>query len=94
VETARYFDAVNFAPRIRAQSLVAPGFIDTTSPPFGVFATFNQIEAPKEAVPMRDSDHNNITPQQEGDFYRRSKEALDQLRTSGTFTPNTGWWKN
>ncbi len=94
VETARYFDAMNFAPTIKAQSLVAPGLIDTTSPPFGVFATFNQIEAPREAVPMRDSDHNNISPQQEGDFYRRSKEALDQLRTTGRFSPNPDWWKN
>jgi len=94
VETGRYFDAMNFAPAIRAKSLVAPGFIDTTSPPFGVFAAFNQIEAPKEAVPMRDSDHNHITPQAEGDFSRRAKEALDQLRTTGSFTPNQNWWKN
>ena len=94
VETARYFDAMNFAPAIRAKSLVALGLIDTTSPPFGVFATFNQIQAPKEAVPMRESDHNNITPQAEGDFYRRAKEALDSLRTTGSFTPNANWWKN
>jgi len=94
VETARYFDAMNFASAIRAKSLVALGLIDTTSPPFGVFATFNQIQAPKEAIPMRESDHNNITPQQEGDFYRRAKEALDSLRTTGSFTPNTNWWKN
>lgn len=94
VETARYFDAMNFAPAIRAKSLVALGLIDTTSPPFGVFAAFNQIQAPKEAVPMRNSDHNHITPQQEEGSYRRSKEALDQLRTTGSFTPNTEWWKN
>src|SRR4051812_2630969 len=81
VETARYFDAVNFAPTIMAQSLVGPGFIDTTSPPFGIFAAFNEIQGPKEAATMRDSDHNNITPQAEEAFYRRSKEALDQLRT-------------
>lgn len=93
VETARYFDAVNFAPAIRAQSLVAPGLIDTTSPPFGIFAAFNQIQAPKEAVPMRDSDHNNITPQAEEAFLRRSKEALDELRATGRFTPDTAWWR-
>src|SRR3569833_2508409 len=43
VETARYFDYMNFAPAITAQSLVAFGFIDSTSPPFGVLASFNQI---------------------------------------------------
>jgi cephalosporin-C deacetylase-like acetyl esterase len=94
VETARYFDAVNFAPAIRAESLVALGLIDTTSPPFGVFSAFNAIQGPKEAVPMRDSDHNNITPQAQGDYYRRAKEALDQLRTTGRFTPNPDWAKN
>jgi cephalosporin-C deacetylase len=94
VETARYFDAVNFAPAIRASSLVALGFIDTTSPPFGVFSAFNRIEGPKEAVPMPGSDHNNVTPQAQGDYYRRAKEVLDQLRTTGHFTPNPDWAKN
>jgi cephalosporin-C deacetylase len=94
VETARYFDAVNFAPAIKAESLVALGFIDTTSPPFGVFSAFNQIQGPKEAVPMPGSDHNNVTPQAQGDYYRRSKEVLDQLRTTGRFTPNPNWAKN
>lgn len=94
VETARYFDAVNFAPAIKAQSLVALGFIDTTSPPFGVFSAFNQIQGPKEAVPMPMSDHNNVTPQAEGAYYRRAKEALDQLRTTGHFSPNSDWAKD
>jgi cephalosporin-C deacetylase-like acetyl esterase len=91
VEAARYFDAVNFASAIKAESLVALGFIDTTSPPFGVFSAFNQIQGPKEAVPMPLSDHNNVTPQAQGDYYRRSKEALDQLRTTGHFTPDANW---
>jgi hypothetical protein len=43
---------------------------------------------------MPEADHNHISPQQEGAYYRRSKEALDQLRTTGTFTPNENWWKN
>lgn len=91
VETARYFDPVNFAPSITAESLVALGFIDTTSPPFGVFSAFNAIKGPKEAVPMPRSDHNNITPQEEGAFFIRYKQVLDALRTTGHFTPNAGW---
>ena len=91
VETARYFDYMNFAPAITAQSLVAFGFIDTTSPPFGVLAAFNQIKGPKEAEPMPLSDHNNVSPQQEGSFIIRYKQALDQLRTSGRFTPDADW---
>jgi cephalosporin-C deacetylase len=93
VETARYFDVVNFAPAIKAKSLVALGFIDTTSPPFGVFAAFNQIQGAKEAVPMPDSDHNNITPQKEGGYFIRSREALESLRKTGDFTPDRNWTK-
>ena len=58
METALYFDAVNFAPRIRATSLVAMGFVDTISAPAGAGPPFNQIP-PKEAVPMIDSPHNH-----------------------------------
>ena len=88
VETGRYFDAMNFASSITAQSLVAFGFIDTTSPPYGVLSAFNRIQGPKEAVPMPESDHNNITPQKEGAFFTRAKAALDELRTIGRFTPD------
>ena len=91
VETARYFDIMNFAPAIKARSLVAVGFMDTVSPPFGILAAFNQIQGPKEVAPMPDSDHNNISPQQEGAWYSRSREALESLRKTGTFRPNTRW---
>jgi len=91
VQTARYFDVMNFAPGITAKSLLAFGFIDTTSPPYGVWATFNQIRGPKEAVPMPGSDHNHITPQQEGAYFIRLKAALDSLRTTGDFALKTDW---
>ena len=91
VETARYFDIMNFAPAIRAQSLVAVGLMDTISPPFGIFAAFNQIEGPKEAVAMAQSDHNNLSPQEQGRWYVRAREALESLRKTGSFTPNRSW---
>jgi len=91
VEAARYFDIMNFAPAIKAKASVAFGFIDTTSPPFGVLAAFNQIQGPKEAVPMPGSDHNNITPQQEGAYFKRLREVLDSLRRTGSFTPDRDW---
>src|ERR1022692_3324507 len=37
MKTALYFDTVNFAPRIKAPVLAGMGFIDTTSPPAGVW---------------------------------------------------------
>ena len=92
VESARYFDAMNFASAIKAKSLVAFGFIDTTSPPFGVLAAFNQIQGAKEAVPMPGSDHNNVTPQQEGGYFIRSREALESLRKTGNFAPEQDWF--
>ncbi len=78
--TGPYFDAVNFAPRIKATSLVAMGFVDTAAPPVGIWAAFNQIPGPKEAAPMFDSPHNNLaTPKQQRPFTRRSEEWLSAL---------------
>jgi cephalosporin-C deacetylase len=75
MRTAPYFDAVNFASRIQATSLVAMGFVDTIAPPVGIWTAFNQIKGPKEAAPMFDSNHNNMaTPQQQRPFTSRSAE--------------------
>ena len=41
--TARYFDTVNFASRIKAPTLAAMGFIDTTSPPVGIWTELDEI---------------------------------------------------
>src|SRR5438067_13106841 len=63
--TAGYFDAVHFAPRIRARALVSMGFIDETTPPAGIWAAFNQLPGLKEAVPLVESPHNHLaTPDQ------------------------------
>jgi cephalosporin-C deacetylase-like acetyl esterase/lysophospholipase L1-like esterase len=80
MQTAPYFDAVHFAPRIKATSLVGVGFVDTTAPPVGIWTAFNQIKGPKEAAPMFDSPHNNLaTPEQQRPFTRRSEEWLSAL---------------
>ena len=80
-ETARYFDVVNFASRIKAPTMMAMGFIDDVTPAIGQWATFNQIPAQKEAVPMIDSNHNHLaTPQQQMPWTKRSKEWLDAIR--------------
>jgi cephalosporin-C deacetylase-like acetyl esterase len=56
-ETSRYFDTVNFASRIKCPILWALGLIDTTCPPVGALAAYNQIHAPKEIVFMVNSGH-------------------------------------
>jgi cephalosporin-C deacetylase-like acetyl esterase len=85
MKTALYFDPVNFASRIKAPVLAAIGFIDTTSPPAGIYTALNQIPVPKEPLPMIESEHNNLTPQKEQDWDARSKELLGILLSGGEF---------
>jgi cephalosporin-C deacetylase-like acetyl esterase len=88
METALYFDTVNFASRIKAPVLAAMGFIDTTSPPAGIWTALNQISVPKEPLPMIESEHHNLTPQKEQNWDARSKEVLGLLLKGQEFTPN------
>ena len=55
--TARYFDAMNFAARVKCPALVGVGLIDTTCPAEGVLATCNQLKGEKQIVLMPQSDH-------------------------------------
>jgi cephalosporin-C deacetylase len=80
LETAQYFDTVNCAARIKVPSLVAVGFIDTVTPPVGIWAAFNQIQAPKQAAPMPTSPHNHLaTPEQSMPWTRTSADWLSAL---------------
>jgi cephalosporin-C deacetylase-like acetyl esterase len=84
LSTALYFDTVSCAPGIHAPSLVSMGFTDTTAPPAGIWTAFNLIRAPKEAVPMADSPHNNFaTPEQQRPYTDRAQQWLEALRTTG-----------
>lgn len=46
--TLEYFDGVNFASRVRAQTLFSVGLMDTVCPPSTVYAAYNQITAKKQ----------------------------------------------
>jgi cephalosporin-C deacetylase-like acetyl esterase len=83
MRTALYFDPVNFAPWIRAQSILSVGLIDTTAPPAGIWTVFNLIQAPKQIVPMVDAGHSNKTPKKLEAIRARTEEALEVLRTGG-----------
>jgi len=100
MQTALYFDAVNFASHIKVPALVAIGFVDTVTPPVGIWIAFNQIKGPKEAVPMINSPHNHLaTPEQQRPFTSRSAEWLNTLVQGGEIKPDqeparsgaTGW---
>jgi cephalosporin-C deacetylase-like acetyl esterase len=88
MKTALYFDTVNFASRIKAPVLASMGFIDTISPPAGVWTMLNQVPGPVEPLPMIESEHDNLTPQKASVCTARSKEILDQMVHGAPFTPN------
>ena len=68
----------NSGDPIKTGTLVGVGFIDTTAPPVGIWAAFNQIRGPKEMAPMVDSPHNNLaTPQQQLPFTKRCTQWLN-----------------
>lgn len=87
MNTALYFDTVNFAPRIKAPVMAGMGFIDTISPPAGVWTALNQIPGPKEPLPMIESEHDNLTPQNGRACPARTQEILDVLVRGGEFLP-------
>jgi cephalosporin-C deacetylase len=87
MKTALYFDTVNFASRIKAPVMAGMGFIDTIAPPAGIWTALNQIPGPVEALPLIESEHDNLTPAKERACPARVGEILDQIVHGGTFTP-------
>jgi cephalosporin-C deacetylase len=84
LETARYFDVAHFAARITAPSLVSIGFIDDVTTPASIWAAFNRIRGPKEAVPLPLAHHNHLaTEEQQRAFTERAAEWLRILARDG-----------
>lgn len=88
MKTALYFDPVNFASRIKAPMMAGIGFIDTISPPAGIWTELNQIPGPKEPLPLIESEHDNLTPQKVVACHARTKEILDLLMSGGEYKPS------
>jgi cephalosporin-C deacetylase-like acetyl esterase len=86
-ETALYFDTVNFASRIKAPVLAAMGYIDTIAPPAGIWRAMNQIPGRKEVIGMVESDHDNRTPEKQGEYRVRSKGWLTSLLKTAKAPP-------
>ena len=57
VETGRYFDAMNFAPKFKGPAIIGIGLIDTTCPPEGIYAAVNQLTGPKKIALAPQSGH-------------------------------------
>ena len=88
MKTALYFDPVNFASRIKAPVLAGMGFIDTISPPAGIWTMLNQVHGPVEALPLIESEHDNLTPEKGRACLARTTDVLDVMVHGGQFTPN------
>ena len=57
IETARYYDVVNFARFVRVPGFYTWGFNDAVCPPTSMYAAYNVIEAPKELFLVRETAH-------------------------------------
>jgi cephalosporin-C deacetylase-like acetyl esterase len=60
IATTAYYDAVNFARRIKAPGLYTWGYNDTICPPTSMFAAYNVITAPKQLNLALVTGHNLI----------------------------------
>lgn len=87
METALYFDPVNFASRIQAPVMAGMGFIDTTSPPAGVWTALNQVPGPTEPLPLLESEHDNLTPEKGRACPDRTQQILDSIRSGVKYEP-------
>ena len=87
METALYFDPVNFASRIKAPVMAGIGYIDTTSPPAGIWTVLNQIPGPTEPLPLIESEHDNLTPEKVRACPARTQQILDSIRTGAQYKP-------
>jgi len=60
LQTARYFDNVNFARRAKCRgAAVTVGFIDTVCPPSSVYAAYNALNLPKNILTMPLTGHKS-----------------------------------
>ena len=63
IETASYYDVVNFAKRIKVAGIYSWGFNDEVCPPTSMYASYNVINAPKTLLLGLEMGHTN-SPEQ------------------------------
>jgi cephalosporin-C deacetylase len=65
IETAAYYDVVNFARRLKAPGLYSWGFNDEICPPTSMYAAYNVVTAPKELLLALETGHFSVPEQDE-----------------------------
>jgi cephalosporin-C deacetylase-like acetyl esterase len=63
LETAAYYDVVNFARRLKAPGLYSWGYNDEVCPPTSMYAAYNAITAPKALVLALETGHFTVKEQ-------------------------------
>jgi cephalosporin-C deacetylase-like acetyl esterase len=65
IETAGFYDVVNFARRLTIPGMYSWGFNDETCPPTSMYAAYNSITAPKDLFLVPETGHWTYPEQQE-----------------------------
>jgi cephalosporin-C deacetylase-like acetyl esterase len=65
LETAAYYDVVNFARRVKVPGIYSWGYNDETCPPTSIYAAYNVITAPKSTVFALETGHWTVPEQTE-----------------------------
>lgn len=63
LETASYYDTVNFAKRLKVPGIYSWGFNDEVCPPTSMYAAYNQISSPKKLLLGLEMGHGNSVEQ-------------------------------
>jgi cephalosporin-C deacetylase len=86
VEAIRYYDVVNFVPRIKCPVLASAGLIDEICPAAGILAVMNTLQAPKEMVLLPQADHIGSNDSSR-DYKTRSSAWVKALRDGRPVPP-------
>lgn len=78
--TSRYFDAVNFARRVKCPALVGVGLKETTCPAANVLAMTNTLAGPVEVLVLPSAGHQSTDKDRLAGFQARSAEWFSALR--------------
>lgn len=79
LQASCYFDAVNFAARIRCPVLVGVGLVDEVCSPAGILAALNEVKGRKEIVLLTRGDHQGSQDSHKA-FYERADAWLEALK--------------
>lgn len=92
LQVARYFDTVNFAKRVKAQAVVAVGFVDTACPPSTVYAAYNSLTGPKQILNEPRMGHA-VNPRVRSAFTAIIREHIRQSKGPVRRGFPVPWWR-